>query len=139
MWNKRLSLYLHLVWATWDRFLLITPKIEKPTYRAISSQVVQLGCRVLAINGTPDHLHLIIKITTTISIAELVKKAKGVSSRIVNKVLKPEELFKWQVGYGAFTISRWDLQKIIHYVANQKQHHSDGIINIELETIFEDK
>ena len=133
--NKKLALYLHLVWATWNRSPLISPIIEKPIYRTISSQVLQLGCKVIAINGMPDHLHLIIKFPTTISIAEIVKKAKDVSSWFINKKFEFNEPFKWQAGYGAFTISRWDLQRIIQYVADQKHHHSDGLIDMDLEFI----
>ena len=138
MWNKKLALYLHLIWATWDRSPRISPSIEKKTYRYITSQIHDLGCKILAINGMPDHIHLVIKYPSTLSVAEIVKKAKGGSSRLINQTLDVDELFRWQAGYAAFTVSRWDLHKIIKYVNNQKKNHADGILYSELDTIFVD-
>jgi len=123
MQNKKLVLYLHLVWATWDRNPWITPQNERLIYRCIVNQIQKLGCQVLVINGVEDHIHLVIKLRSTVTIAELVKKAKGVSSRFINNHGGINDHFKWQGGYGAFTVSRWDLPKIINYVKNQKDHH----------------
>lgn len=84
----------------------------------------------------PDHIHLVVNFPTTISVANLVKKAIGVSSRFINQQLILDEHFKWQVGYGAFTISRWDLHQIINYVKNQKKHHASGDLEVDLENVF---
>ncbi len=136
MGNKKSALYLHLIWSTWDRTPWLTSNVENQIYRIIVSQVYRLGCKVLAINGMPDHIHLVVNFPTTITIANLVKKAKGVSSRVINQQLILDEHFKWQVGYGAFTISRWDLYRIINYVKNQKKHHACGDLEGDLENIF---
>lgn len=138
MGNKKLDLYIHLIWAIRDQSPWITPFLEKKIYRYITSQVHRLGCEILAINGMPDHIHLVLKYPSIFSIAEIVKKAKGGSSRLINQTLKDDELFRWQGGYAAFTVSRWDLQKIIKYVNNQKKNHAEGILYSELETIFVD-
>lgn len=90
----------------------------------------------MTINGMPDHIHLVVNFPTTISVANLVKKAIGVSSRFINQQLILDEHFKWQVGYGAFTISRWDLHQIINYVKNQKKHHASGDLEVDLENVF---
>ena len=114
MRRNKLRLYLHLVWATWDRHPLITPEIERPLYRCIQKEAKNKGCTVLALNGVADHVHLLVSFPTTITIAELVKQVKGVSSYFVNQSLKPTTEFKWQGFYGAFTVSRWDVDKVFH-------------------------
>ena len=85
-----------------------------------------MGCEVLAINGIPDHVHRVVKLKSTIAISLLVKQAKGVSAKFINEQLVMSGNFRWRGGYGAFTISRWDLQMIINYVNNQKPHHQEG-------------
>jgi putative transposase len=130
MGNKKFSLYIHLVWATWNREMWISQSIERRIYRNIVDQVHHLGCQTLAINGMPDHIHLLIKYSTTVTLAKLMKQAKGVSSRFINDKSLVEDHFKWKIGYGAFTVSRWDICKIISYVNNQKQHHQiDSLIS----------
>ncbi len=136
---KKFALYLHLVWATWDREYWITPNIERRVYRNIVDQVHQLGCKTLAINGMPDHVHLFLKFSTTVTIAELVKKGKGVSSRFINQNCLMDDHFKWQIGYGTFTVSRWDTEKVIMYVRKQKLHHNFGDLDMRLEEISNKK
>jgi REP element-mobilizing transposase RayT len=137
MRRNKLALYVHLVWATWDRLPLILPDVERRLYRNIESEVRKMGCVVLALNGTVDHVHLVISTTATIAIADLVKQIKGVSSHFVNEVLRPETQFKWQGGYGAFTVSRWDLPIVVGYVKKQKEHHRADDLLVELEEAFE--
>jgi putative transposase len=134
MRRNKLALYLHLVWTTWDRLPLITPEIERRLHRNIESEALEMGCTVLALNGISDHVHLVVSFPTTVTIANLVKQVKGVSSHFVNETLRPDDQFKWQGGYGAFTVSRWDLPKIIHYVKRQKEHHEVDDLWSELET-----
>ncbi len=135
MGSRRLKLYLHLVWGTWDGNPWIIPRIERSVYRCIVNQIKQLGCEVIAINGIADHIHLVVRLKSTVSVALLVKKTKGVSARFINQFLDLEEHFKWRAGYGGFTISRWDLPMIINYVKNQKTHHDDNSLNADLEAL----
>lgn len=135
MSNRRLMIYLHLVWGTWDGNPWIKPSLERSIYRCIVNQIEILGCKVLAINGTSDHIHIVVKLKTTVPIASLVKKAKGVSARYVNQYLSPQEHFRWRGGYGGFSVSRWDLPMIIYYVKNQKVHHDEKAINPYLESL----
>jgi putative transposase len=93
-----------------------------------------LGCIVHAINGTEDHVHLVTSIPPTLSISEFVKKIKGSSSHYRNKVMLPEtERFRWQAGYGAFSLSKRQLDIAIAYVENQKQRHADNQLWTALE------
>jgi REP element-mobilizing transposase RayT len=80
-----------------------------------------MGCTVLAISRMPDHVHLLVKLPPTVTIARLIKQVKGVSSHFVNETLQPGFLFRWQGRYGAFSISRWDVGRIAGYVRRQKE------------------
>ena len=135
MSKKCISVYLHLVWATWDRMMWIEPAIERRIYRMIVSATRNLGCTTLAINGMPDHVHLLIKLTTTSSIAEIVKRAKGTSSRLINQYDLIDDHFQWGTGYGVFSVSRWDTDKIVSYICRQKKHHKRGYLIEDLESI----
>ena len=138
MRRNKLAIYLHLVWATWDRLPLIDPANERRLYREIESEAVKTRCIVLALNGMADHVHVVLIIPATVTIADLTKQLKGASSHFVNEVLPLEMPFKWQGSYGAFTVSRWDVDKIVAYVQNQKQHHADATLLPEWEETFEE-
>ncbi len=138
MRRNKLALFVHLVWATWDRLPLLTPDIERRVHRNIEAEAQGLGCAVLALNGMPDHVHLVVTLPSTVTIANLVKQCKGVSSHFVNETLKPQAQFKWQGAYGAFSVSRWDVDKIVGYVKRQKEHHGAAELLAEWEEASEE-
>lgn len=138
MRRNKVALYVHLVRATWDRLPLIKPEIERRLLRNIESEAQKLGCIVLVINCVEDHVHVLLMLPTTIAISDLVKQMKGVSSHFANDELELEYQFKWQGSYGAFTVSRWDVDKIKEYVNRQKEHHATGELMREFEETFDE-
>ncbi|MBF8285961.1 MAG: transposase IS200-family protein, partial [Anaerolineales bacterium] len=77
------QLYLHCVWATWDRLPLLTPKIEQVVYASILDKCRELKSEALAIGGMPDHVHLLVRLHTTVAVADLLKEVKGASSHLI--------------------------------------------------------
>jgi putative transposase len=68
---------LHFVWATYDRMPWLTPEIARSVYRTIETIARKDGCDVLAVGGMPDHVHLFVCMSTTVSISDLMKHVKG--------------------------------------------------------------
>jgi putative transposase len=128
------QLYVHLVWATWDRWPWLEPELRTAIYAAIQAQANRVGADLAAIGGMPDHVHVVTRFPTTISIADLVRKLKGATSHLVTHEVRPGESFRWQGGYGAFTISKSGLPRVREYVLNQEQHHTAGSLRAELES-----
>ncbi len=127
------ELYVHLVWATFERLPLIDARIEKRLYAVLSAKCEELGCRIQAVGGTDNHIHALVRLNPVVSISELVRSMKGMSSRYMNRESVLDHAFKWQHGYGAFTLSRRSIKRIADYVLNQKQHHTHGTFLVTLE------
>ncbi len=130
---SRWRLYYHLVWATHQREMLITPTIENDIYAYLGEKCQEQRGLAYAINGMPDHVHLIVNIPPTMAVAMFVKNLKGSSSHFVTGYMKHP--FRWQAGYNALTISERNLHQAIDYVRNQKSHHHAGKIYPHLENI----
>jgi putative transposase len=120
------QLYLHLVWATWDRLPLITEAVESRLYAAIAQKCRDLKCVPLSIGGIADHVHLLVRLHATVDVSTLVKEVKGSSSHLVSHEITPEEFFRWQGAYGAFTLRKEDVPRVKAYVEGQKEHHAVG-------------
>jgi REP element-mobilizing transposase RayT len=129
------KLFVHLVWGTWDRLPLITPEIRLPVYQGITEQAKRNGCELIAVGGIEDHVHALLRIPTTITIADLAKGLKGGSSHMVTKALRPGTFFKWQGSYGSFTVSRSHVPMIRAYVLNQERHHRENRLSPALERV----
>jgi REP element-mobilizing transposase RayT len=117
---------VHLVWGTWDRLDLITPELEESLYPAVISNSKALKYEALAVGGTPDHVHILARLAPSISVADLVKQIKGSTSHLITHKIDPESFFKWQGAYRAFTVSKSGVNKVRHYILNQKEHHQTG-------------
>ena len=122
------QLYLHCVWSTWDRLPLITPQIEGTLYATIIAKCKKLKCGPLAIGGIEDHVHLFTRFPTTLAVATLVKEVKGASSHLTTHKITPDDFFKWQGAYGAFTVSKSIANQVCAYILNQKNHHSENTL-----------
>lgn len=131
--SNKLNAFLHFVWATYDRHPLVTADIEREVHRYIERVCQKDKCEVLAIGGMPDHVHLLVRMSCTVSFSELMQHVKGGSSRLVSKTLKPGEWFAWQGSYAVFSVAVRDRKKVIRYILNQKQHHAEGSLWPEAE------
>jgi len=79
--------------------------------------------KMIAINGMPDHLHLFIGFEPVDHMSELIKVVKGESSQWIREKGLVKGKFNWQSGYGAFSYSRSHIDRVYHYIKNQKEHH----------------
>ncbi|WP_017718857.1 IS200/IS605 family transposase [Kamptonema formosum] len=122
------QLYVHFVWATWDRLPLITPDIQKPVYQAIVGQCNQLRCTTIAIGGIEEHVHLLIGFPPTLAISDIIKQIKGSTSHLIAREIKPREFFKWQGSYGAFTVIEGAIDSVANYIRHQATHHREKSI-----------
>jgi REP element-mobilizing transposase RayT len=133
------KLHVHLVWATWDRLPLITPDIQPRLYRCLAAEAHRLGMQTIAIGGIEDHVHVLLRYPPLVSISEMVKQLKGVSSHLVRQQITPDGFFKWQGSYGAFSLADRDVEMVRRYVHRQEEHHRFGRLSAVLErTAIED-
>jgi putative transposase len=128
-------LYYHLVWGTKNRQSLIQSDREARLYAYIVSKANSLNCIIHEINGTQDHIHIIVSIPPKLSIAEFVKRIKGSSSHYLNQNFPNSPQFTWQEGYGVFSLGGKQLDIAIAYVQNQKIHHQQNTAIASLEQI----
>jgi REP element-mobilizing transposase RayT len=126
MQRDKIVVFVHLVWTTWDRLPLIALEQERALHDCLASIAQRHGCQIVAINGMPDHVHLLLTLPATVNLSYLVQQLKGVSSHFANDQLGFDGAFKWRGSYAAFSVSRWDVDKVATYIKNQKEHHSNA-------------
>ena len=128
MSHVKWEIFLHLVWRTWNREPILAERFLDRIFSLIRMKADELGCELLAVGAVEDHIHILVSVSPKTTIPELVKHLKGTTSHLINHELNPETPFKWQGGYGAFSVSKANLAKTKAYVENQKQHHADGTV-----------
>lgn len=117
------NLIAHIVFSTKDRFPVISESIQDRICEYTGGIIRGEGGVLLAIGGAPDHVHMLAKIKTDRSMAEMVKRIKGNSSRWINNSRLVAGHFNWQDGYGAFSVSQSQCELVKQYILGQKEHH----------------
>jgi len=92
-------------------------------YQYINGIIKNLKHKPIIINGTPDHIHILVGLNPSKNISDLVKEIKRNSTNFINEQNWFRGKFAWQEGYGAFSYGRSQLQSIINYIKNQEKHH----------------
>ena len=122
--HNNVAIAIHVIWTTQDREPRIIEAIESSVYVCIVAEATKLECKVLAINGMPDHVHVVLLLHPTTCLSKLMNQMKGSSSHLVNHVLVPGGGFRWDMTYATFSMSRCHRDRAVAYIQNQKLHHA---------------
>lgn len=117
------QIYYQLVFGTKYRRPTINCHHDVELYKYISAIIINKNCKPYCINGIEDHIHIMCDIHPMIRLADLVKDIKVASSLWMKECRKFPLFEGWQEGYGAFTYSIRERDKIINYIKRQKEHH----------------
>ncbi|MFH0822534.1 MAG: IS200/IS605 family transposase [Pseudomonadota bacterium] len=117
------QIYYHIVFSTKNREPVLMSGARETLFRYIWSVVSRNNGRLYRINGTTDHLHVLTNLHPTVSLSVFVKEIKATSSYWIHKTNLFPEFSNWQPGYGAFTHSIRDLDRLVEYIKRQEEHH----------------
>lgn len=127
---------LHITWHMKNNQPMITEQIEPNLYKFLKSKILETPeTFVHAIGGIQDHIHLAVSVPPTLKIDEWIGKLKGGSSFFINKKITGTKSLEWQNGYGVVSFGTRDLEWVVKYVLNQKEHHRVGKTYERLEKI----
>ncbi len=129
------QLIYHFVWATKDREPFLNCNVEARLLPYISAKCKELDYTLFAVNGTSDHLHVLLGLTPTMAAADVAKNLKGASSHYINHESELKESLYWQDGYGVITLREAEIAKVAKYIERQKKHHQTGRLSDLLERI----
>jgi REP element-mobilizing transposase RayT len=96
---------------------------EESLHKYMTTIVQNYNHKVLAINGMPDHVHILVGMKPTQSPSDLMEQVKGSSSQWINEQRFLKTKFAWQGGFSAFSYTKSDVPKVEQYIYNQKEHH----------------
>ena len=115
------QLLVHVVFSTKDRAPLIADAWRPDLHAYIGGILRKRKCDLLAAGGIEDHIHLLVRMPTTISIADMIRDVKTNSSAWRHE--SGDGRFAWQSGYGVFSVSPESVAAVSAYIADQRDHH----------------
>ena len=115
------NIVVHLIFSTKLRQPLIAAEISSDLFAYLGGIVRELRGTALIVNGTCDHVHMLMRIRPVHSVAEITRIVKANSSGWIRK--KGHKEFAWQAGYGVFSVSESNVPAVAKYIAGQEEHH----------------
>lgn len=130
------QVYIHLVFHTKYSSVTIREEDLPKLFAYIDGIIVNQNAMVIQIGGVPNHIHILCTLPRIVSMANFVEEIKKCSSRWIKTLDSYYSKFAWQGGYGIFSVSASQVQKVKDYVRNQKEHHRKKTFQEEYEAFL---
>jgi putative transposase len=117
------SLFCHLIWSTKHRQPTISEVFRDDLFGYIGGTLKRKNSRLLCAGGIADHVHLLVSYPPNMDISKIVNVIKSNSSGWIHRTIQQAVGFAWQNGYGAFSVSYSQMEKVKSYIRNQNVHH----------------
>ncbi len=125
------QMYVQLVFAVKNREAALHIQIRNRVFEYMSGIITNMNHKSIIVNGVSDHVHVFFGLNPSISISDTVHDLKRSSSLFINDENLCKSKFSWQEGYGGFTYSRSQLDKVYKYILNQEAHHGKTTFQAE--------
>ncbi len=117
------QLLYHIVFSTKNRKPTLTDGFREEVFSYMAGTCERLEGTAIKIGGFYDHVHLLVRIPAKLALAEFVGSLKCNTSKHINDTSGRIEKFGWQDGYGAFSVSVSQKERVLKYIENQMTRH----------------
>jgi REP element-mobilizing transposase RayT len=117
------SLLFHCVFSTKERRAWIDPELQERLWPYLGGIARENDMTALSIGGVADHVHMLLSLPSNMAVSKAMQLVKGGSSKWVHDTFPERREFKWQDGYGAFSIGLSQVEDTRRYIENQAEHH----------------
>jgi putative transposase len=130
------SVLIHCVWSTKNREPALNADLRDRLWPYLGGIARENKMKALAISGAADHVHMLISLPPTLSVAKALQLLKGNSSKWIHETFPRTRSFEWQEGYGAFSIGVSGIDATVSYIRNQTEHHRTCSFRDEFATML---
>ncbi len=116
-------LLTHIVFSTKDRTPVLDATVRPALHAYLATVARNVDCECFRVGGVADHVHLAVRLSRTITMAQLIEELKTSSSKWLKTQSPALAAFAWQRGYGAFSVGPSDLNALLHYIDTQEDQH----------------
>lgn len=130
------SCLFHCVFSTKERQPLLSADVRERLWPYLGGIARENGMKALAVGGVADHVHLLLSLPPTLSVAKAMQLLKGNSSKWLHETFPKLRNLSWQEGYAAFSIGVSGIEDTIAYIRGQEEHHRQRSFREEIEVFL---
>lgn len=105
--------------------------MQERLYLYLGGIIKNHKAKLIEIGGMPDHVHMLIEFSLPDKFSQFIRDLKSCSSSWIHQTFPQKQKFAWQEGYGSFSVSYSEIEKVQNYIQNQETHHTDQTFDQE--------
>jgi REP element-mobilizing transposase RayT len=130
------SIYIHVVFATWNRHPFLDHATRPRLHAYFAGTARNLGVGEVTVGGVEDHLHFIGRFNPAVAFSSVIGQLKKSSTDWLHETFPHLGKFRWQRGFGGFSVSIDRVPSVIRYIERQEEHHRHRSFHEELDGLL---
>ncbi|THU39952.1 IS200/IS605 family transposase [Niastella caeni] len=131
--TSKVYLFIHVICCVKNKEPLLTKPVRTVLFAHIKKNAADNGINVLLVNGTEDHMHVVVQMMPTQNLAQIMKSIRTESAAWINESKFIKNLFEWEEGFAALSVSPSSVKQVLDYIEKQEEHHKTKSLDSELE------
>jgi len=131
--NNKVYLFIHVITCVKNKEPLLTKPVRTVLFAHIKKHATEGGINVLSVNGTEDHMHVVVQMMPTQNLTQIMKSIRAESAAWINESRFIKNLFEWEEGFAALSVSPSSVKQVLDYLDKQEEHHKTKTLDSELE------
>lgn len=126
-------LYTHVIWSVRGREALLSKAVRRVLFVHMPKESAEKGIRIVAIDGSDDHVHCLIQLMPSQNLSQVVKSIRSSSMAWLNETRLLNVEFVWEEEYYAYSVSPSGVKQVIDFIGKQEEYHKTKGLDSELE------
>jgi REP element-mobilizing transposase RayT len=131
--TSKVFLFIHVITCVKNKEPLLTKPVRTVLFAHIKKHAVENGINVLSVNGTDDHMHVVMQMMPTQNLAQIMKSIRAESETWINESNFIRNHFGWEEDFAALSVSPSGIKQVLDYLDKQEEHHKTKTLDSELE------
>lgn len=131
--HSKVYLFIHVISCVKNKEPLLTKPVRTVLFAHIKKQAAESGINVLSVNGTEDHMHVVVQMMPAQNLAQIMKSIRTESAAWINESKFIKNPFEWEEGFAALSVSPSSVKQVLDYIEKQEEHHKTKTLDSELE------
>src|SRR5215212_4305384 len=131
--NNKVYLFIHVITCVKNKEPLLTKPVRTVLFAHIRKHAAEGGINVLSVNGTDDHMHVVVQMMPTQNLTQVMKSIRTESAAWINESRFIKNPFEWEEGFAALSVSPSSVKQVLDYIEKQEEHHKTKTLDSELE------
>ena len=131
--TSKVYLFIHVITCVKNKEPLLTKPVRTVLFAHIKKHATENGINVLSVNGTDDHMHVVVQMMPTQNLAQIMKSIRTDSADWINEGNFIKNHFEWEEGFAALSVSPSGIKQVLEYLDKQEEHHKTKTLDSELE------